>query len=286
MMRKKKTLNLKEDKTRRVNKRKEEQKSPFKLFIELILSFLMIPVHIIKALFYVFKAAKEKTAEISVNKKRESVKAVYSEFAVIKTENGDFNKFEEKIISSDSKIGIILGARGSGKSALGIKLLENLYSKSKKNCVAMGFHAEVLPSFIASCDNISQIKNNSYVLIDEGGVLFSSRDSMSNANKLLSDLILVARHKSLSILFISQNSSNLDVNILRQADYLLLKPSSLLQMDFERKKIKEIYVETAKEFEKYKETKGLTYIYSDDFRGFITNPLPTFWKEGLSKSFK
>jgi hypothetical protein len=90
----------------------------------------------------------------------------------------------------------------------------------------------------------------------------------------------------LSILFISQNSSNLDVNIIRQADFLVLKPSALLQKNFERKIIQEIYEKSSKGFEKFKEVKGLTYIYSDKFLGFISNSLPSFWSRGISKSFR
>ena len=150
----------------------------------------------------------------------------------------------------------------------------------------MGFKKEDLPSWIESVDSAEQIKPNSYVLIDEGGILFSSRKSMTNANKILSDLILISRHKNLTILFISQNSSNLEINAIRQADFLALKPNSLLQKDFERKKIKEIYDEVGSLFEKYKEDKGLTYIYSNEFKGFISNPLPSFWNKNLSKEFR
>jgi hypothetical protein len=96
---------------------------------------------------------------------------------------------------------------------------------------------------------------------------------------------LIARHKNLSVLFISQNSSNLDVNILRQADCMLLKPSSLLQKDFERKKITEIYEEVKEDFQRLKDHKGLTYIYSEEYRGFVENDLPSFWSQGISKSF-
>jgi len=165
-------------------------------------------------------------------------------------------------------------------------MLENIYSKKKSKCFAMGFRKEDLPSWIESVESTEQIKPNSYVLIDEGGILFSSRKSMTNANKILSDLILISRHKNLTILFISQNSSNLEINAIRQADFLALKPNSLLQKDFERKKIKDIYDEAGDLFEKYKEDKGLTYIYSNEFKGFISNPLPSFWNKNLSKEFR
>ena len=108
---------------------------------------------------------------------------------------------------------------------------------------------------------------------------------MSNSNKLLSQILFIARHKDLSIIFISQNSSNIEINTIRQADYIALKPSSLLQKDFERKKIKEIYEEVEKEFEKYKEDKGLTYIYSHNYKGFVSNPLPSFWNIKVSKAY-
>ncbi len=209
----------------------------------------------------------------------------YVPFTTIKAVNGNFQNFENMLSKKDSTIGIILGARGSGKSAFGLKLLENLHAKSGRKIFALGFKTSELPHWIHSIEDIELIENNSYVLIDEGGILFNARQGFSDANQLLSKLLLIARHKDLSIMFISQNSSNLEINAIRQADYLVLKPSSLLQLDFERKKIKEIYVEAADDFAKFKRTKGLTYIYSDTFKGFVSNPLPTFWTTRISKSF-
>ena len=199
---------------------------------------------------------------------------------------GEYGKWFKKIGESDSQIGIILGARGSGKTAIGVKFLENIYSKYKKKCFAWGFSAKEFPSWINVISDINQLENDSIVLIDEGGILFNSRSSMSNANKILSELIMIARHKNLSVLFISQNSSNLEVNILRQADFLVLKPSSLLQKEFERSIIQKIYTNTEEKFKEYSENLGLAYIYSGTFKGFVSNPLPSFWKENISKSFK
>jgi len=189
-------------------------------------------------------------------------------------------------MGKESVIGIIIGARGSGKSAIGMKFLENFRSKTNKNIYAMGFRKQDIPNWIDVVDNVSEIENDSVILIDEGGITFSSRKSMSNANQLLSELLMIARHKNLSVLFITQNSSNLEINVLRQADFLIMKPSSLLQKDFERKIIKKIYEDVAEDFEKHNEELGLTYIHSDKFRGFVTNELPSFWSKKVSKAFK
>lgn len=217
--------------------------------------------------------------------KRKRIGAKYSALTLLSEQEGSFKEWMKKMESSESTIGIILGARGTGKTAFGIRLLENIHARYRRPCVALGFEESALPYFITPVATPKDIPNNSLVLIDEGGILFNSRRSMSNANKLLSQLLLIARHKDLSILFISQNSSNLEVNILRQADFLVLKPSSLMQKDFERKMIQKIYSSIATEFKTLSEARGATYIYADTFRGFVSNTLPSFWSEGLSKGF-
>ncbi|MBW2963272.1 AAA family ATPase, partial [Candidatus Woesearchaeota archaeon] len=212
--------------------------------------------------------------------------AQYSPLQQVESLQGNVKNFESHLFTKDSTIGIILGARGSGKSAIGMKLLENFKKKTQKNIYAMGFRNEDLPSWISVVSDIKEIQNDSVILIDEGGITFSSRKSMSNANQLLSQLLFIARHKNLSILFITQNSSNLEVNVLRQADFLILKPSSLLQKDFERKIISDIYSKVGKGFLDHQNIQGLTYIHSDKFQGFISNELPSFWNTKVSKAFK
>ena len=234
------------------------------------------------------KYRAEKAAEQETERKeqqRPKVEAMYSNVAEVQPLQGTFSSFEGKLLHNKSTIGLILGARGTGKSALGMRLLENVAAKTTKKVYAMGFQPESLPPWISVVHSIDEIKNNSVILIDEGGIEFSSRKAMSNPNKLLSEILLIARHKDLSVIFITQNSANLEINAIRQADYLLLKPSSLLQKDFERKKIKEMYSEVEKEFSELKGEVGLTYVYADNYRGFVTNNLPSFWSEGVSKGY-
>ena len=275
-------------------KKRRKKKSHFwKYFGKTLFFIIKIPYYLVMGIIYlikgIIKLSKKravKSQENKIKKKRESIKAKYTPFKIIETISGDYKNWFDKTIDSDSQIGIILGARGSGKTGIGVKMLENIYSRHKEKCFAIGFKPNEFPSWIKVVLDISELENDSWVLIDEGGILFNSRSSMSNANKLLSQLILVARHKNINILFISQNSSNLDINILRQADFLILKKSSLLQRDFERKIIQKIYLGSKDKFEKYGNDKGLAYIYSEKFMGFVSNALPSFWKEGISKSFK
>ena len=243
------------------------------------------------AILFTSKKVNEKRAEKAETKKapaknRPKTKAKYASLKDLKPIKGKVTTFEKFFHNSESTIGLILGARGTGKSAIGLKLLENIHAKTGKQVYAIGFNAKDMPSWINTTETPEDVENDSVVLIDESGISFSSRKSMSNANQLLSSLLMIARHKNISVLFITQNSSNLEVNVLRQADFLVMKPSSLMQKDFERKKIKEVYEAMEPEFESLKGTTGLTYIHSDKYQGFTTNELPSFWSTKVSKAFR
>jgi hypothetical protein len=245
--------------------------------------------YLMKKLFQKVKESLQKAEKIKAKKKisknKPKVEAKYHELKEIKKKLGKISDFKRKLYTNKSTIGIILGARGTGKSAIGMCLLENFKVKTNKRSYALGFKEESLPQWIKVISDVEQIKNNSVILIDEGGIEFSSRKAMSKGNKILSEILLIARHKDLSVIFIAQNSANLEINAIRQADYLVLKPSSLLQKDFERKKIKDIYEEISEEFKDYKSNKGATYIYCEDYLGFVSNSLPSFWGEKVSKGY-
>jgi len=216
---------------------------------------------------------------------RPQIEPLHDPLTELKNKKGELSAFEKKIFTNNSMIGLILGARGTGKSAIGMRLLENFKVQTTKKIYALGFKEETLPDWIQVIQDINELQNDSVLLIDEGGIEFSSRKSMSDGNKLLSELLLISRHKNLSVLMITQSSSNLEINAIRQADYLIMKPSSLLQKDFERKKIKDIYESVNQDFEELKDDLGLTYIYGSNYAGFVSNSLPSFWDEKVSKGY-
>jgi hypothetical protein len=263
-------------------KRAKKKPDRMRIFRAIGASFALFGRLLARLVRAIHRASARNAKRIVATRQKPLGKPHVDPFMLIEAETGSLGEFTR--VFERSTIGIILGARGTGKTALGLRILENI--AHLRPCVAMGFEASSLPRWIEPITSIDAVPNTSCVLIDEGGVLFGSRSSMSEANKLLSELILISRHKDLAIVFISQNSSNLEVNVLRQADYLLLKPASLLQLDFERKIIEKVYCSAKKGFEKHKATTGLVYVYSDAFRGFARNSIPSFWGDDLSKQFK
>ncbi|MCL6500824.1 MAG: hypothetical protein K6T16_02210 [Candidatus Pacearchaeota archaeon] len=204
-------------------------------------------------------------------------------FFIVHTDGGSFEGFYNKIVRY-SLITLITGKRGSGKTSLGMTLLAVLNSFGKK-CYAIGFDKAKLPNWLKKSETLEKVPNNSAVLVDEGAIVYSSRDSMKDSNKMLGKLMAIARHKNLSLVLIAQNSAMLDVNVLRLADVLLLKEPSLLQTEFERKALQKIYEKIKPLFQKQQQREKFFYVWSDEFQGLLGYELPKFWNESISKSF-
>lgn len=204
------------------------------------------------------------------------------DFELVKEVNGDFNNFADRMRKS-SLIMLIIGKRGSGKTALGFKLLELLAGRRKAYYIGNA----KLPWWVKQVDSVDDVKNDSLVLVDEGALSYSARDSMSKSNKFLGKLMAIARHKNLSLIIITQNSAMLDLNVVRLADTLFFKEISLLQARFERKAIGDLFNKVQGVFKKIAdgEREKYAYIIDDDFEGMVSFSLPGFWSDNLSKSY-
>ncbi|MEM4259244.1 MAG: zonular occludens toxin domain-containing protein [Candidatus Pacearchaeota archaeon] len=253
---------------------------------------------IIKGIFWIFakiitsifKLTKRKMKESSEKRKlRKSPiynkKAMFEPFEVLHKISGNYSNSEHRI-HNDSVIALIFGKRGSGKSALGFRLLENIHHKTARKCFVLGVdERESMPEWINPIEKIEDVPNGSVVLVDEGAVSFSARESMSKSNKGLSSILAIARHKNLTILFITQNTGMIDKNVLKMSDILLVKQGSLLQLEMERPEIRKFYEKAESLFEKLEgDKRQYVYLIDSDFEGALSHTLPSFWTETLSKN--
>ncbi len=203
----------------------------------------------------------------------------------VMTEKGDFESFLRSLFRN-SLIILITGKRGSGKSALGMALLENINRHTRKRCYALGYDGAKLPRWIRKAQKLEDVADNSIALVDEGAIAFFSREAMKEPNKVLSKIMALARHKNLSLILIAQSSAMIDLNVIRLADVIMLKEPSLLQAKFERRAIREMYEKVEPIFKQTTEREKYFYVWSDEFEGLVSFGLPTFWSEGISKAFK
>lgn len=235
-------------------------------------------------MFDFLKEYKKKRAEKKRITQIDRFKTAINNFEVNSQKRGDFKEFIQQF-RDHSLIMLIIGRRGAGKTALGMKLVETGAILRKRSYV-IGFSNSKVPSWVKKVESLEEIPNNSLVLIDEAGISFSARSSMKTANKNLAELLAIARHKNLSLIFITQNSAMLDLNVLRLCDILLFKEPSLLQTRFERKGLQDMYNNVGKAFDTTEKKKEHFYIVSDDFEGLVRTGLPSFWNESISKAFR
>ncbi len=231
-----------------------------------------------------------KSAYKGIKKQKVKMNPVYKkppkpeQLEIVKKISGDYDLTNQRF-NEDSIIALVFGKRGSGKSALGFRLLENIHCQTKRPCYVLGVSETLLPKWIKSTESINDVQNNSIVLVDEGAIAFGSRSSMTSKNKELAGLLAIARHKNLSIIFITQNTGMLDKNILKLADILLIKEGSLLQLEMERKEIKKFYEKAKEAISDLKgEKRSYAYVLDNDFEGVISHSLPSFWSTNLSKN--
>lgn len=211
-------------------------------------------------------------------------KAMFDPLAILEEISGDY-KISEKRIHNDSLISLIFGKRGSGKSALGFRLLENIHNKTGRKCFVLGVSQENMPEWISPIEKIEDAPQSSAVLVDEGAVAFNARESMSKANKGLAGILAVARHKNLTVFFITQNTGMIDKNVLKLSDMLLVKQGSLLQLEMERPEIRKFYEKAEASFKKLEgDKRQYVYLIDGDFEGTVSHSLPSFWTESLSRN--
>lgn len=213
-------------------------------------------------------------------KKKKQEKPI--DFIIIEQISGNYEDFKNRLKNS-SLIILITGKRGSGKTALGFKLLDVLRGNRKLYYLGEG----KIPKFIKKVSDIKNVKNNSILLVDEAAITYSSRSSMKQANKVLGELMAIARHKNLSLIIITQNSAMIDLNVMRLSDTIIFKEPSLLQSRFERKSILDLFKKAEEQFKKINsvERKKHFYVIDDEFEGILGFSLPEFWSDKISKSF-
>jgi len=186
--------------------------------------------------------------------------------------------------------GIITGGRGKGKSALGYRILEYLHWQVPVCVVGLPKAArQYLPDYIHMFATIEEVPPGYAVLVDEGYLGFHARRSMAEANVEISQIINLSRQRNQTIIVVTQEARQIDINIVSQTDILILKKPSMLQSKFERGPLRDFVDEANAAFLPIpkKDMKKYSYVIADEaeFKGLMENSLPSFWRPALSHIF-
>ena len=184
---------------------------------------------------------------------------------------------------------VILGRRGSGKTALGHRLLELSRFRSLPYVLGMSQQAiKDLPEWLGVINTPDEAPMGATILVDEAQLMFNTRDSQKQKNREIGDIIYLSRQNQQTLIFISQQARTLDKNIASTPDVVIVKEPEPLQVKFERREINEIIKLATEKFNTIKMDRmkwSLVYSPACNFFSMLTNELPSYWSDKLSKAY-
>jgi predicted AAA+ superfamily ATPase len=241
---------------------------------------------------------RQKRAEEIMQNWAASMKQVFSER---KKETGEITKvslLRPLVLEKDNSwlktvihpsVVLVLGKRGSGKSALGYRLLELFRYRLTPHVIGIPTRAQkLLPDWIGVDQELDEIPQASIVLIDEAYLSYHSRESFKTKSKEMSQLVNLSRQRNQTLIFITQEARQIDKNIASQANVVVFKEPAILQSKFERPELNDIIVQAKLAFSDLSgDKRGWAYVYSPDadFIGLMESALPTLWSIELSHAF-
>jgi len=185
---------------------------------------------------------------------------------------------------------LIVVKPGSGKSALGYFLLEKL--RYRANCYVVNLPKTAhrhLPSWLGVVTSLEDAPFGAVLLVDEAALHFSARMSQSQKNQRLLEVISLARQREQIIIFIAQEASYVDINILRGLSTLIIKESSPLQVFLERGELKEFIRKAEEEFKKIDDDNKRNWAYIAfspcGYKGMARGTKPDFFTDELSRCY-
>ena len=136
---------------------------------------------------------------------------------------------------------LILGKRGSGKSALAYRVLESFRYALSPYVVGVPAQArELLPDWIGVAPTLENLPAKSIALVDEAYLSYHARGSQAAASRSMSQALNLSRQRDQTLIFVSQESRQVDKNIASSANVVVFKELGMLQLEFDRRELNKV----------------------------------------------
>lgn len=184
-----------------------------------------------------------------------------------------------------SKIVTIIGARDSGKTATSGWIMQELHERNlhkKIYWVKKGAtRPKGFPKYINVVDDIDDVPNDSFAVIDETAIKYKAREHWSDINKDFISRLVILRHKGISVVLLTQHIKLIDIGIRRLSDIMIYKFGAKIMRDDE--KIDSDIV-LARERLKPKEKEECLIEAGNQLFKF-SHGLPEWWNDYISKAY-
>ena len=186
----------------------------------------------------------------------------------------------------------VFGHRRQGKTALTWRLVEDAHDGGRQ---VVGFQLpakakKALTKWVKFAETIDEVRKarGAVVVCDEAALKAHARRASSDFNLSIVQLIAISGQNDQQLYYVCQHGRQLDVGIVMDADLMLFKKPSKLHILFSRPELRDVLTRVRARFEAQKgDTRRWTYVvdWHEGREGFLTNKLPTFWTDDLSRSF-
>lgn len=136
-------------------------------------------------------------------------------------------------------------------------------------------------------DPDEDLPEHAAILIEEAALLLYARKHGADLNQWISKILGACGQKGQIIVFLSHHTRKIDVNVILDMDLWALKQPSYWHAEFERREVKKIVKRAYEYFEDMllEDARKQAYLFGGtSYDGVpISNPLPSFWCEELSK---
>ena len=140
---------------------------------------------------------------------------------------------------------------------------------------------------VTTVDKVNRMKP-SIIIVDEAAFIAGSRDAMSSTNKQWLKLIAICRHKDHLLIFIHQQSRQLDVQIMMDADLVMMKRPTQLHIREARTSFAPEIQEAYDLFNRMRgDTRKKVFVvdYHYGAKALLPAYMPTWWNSKVSKAY-
>jgi len=183
---------------------------------------------------------------------------------------------------------VIVGPRNSGKSHLGQRLLDQRRVRSAPYVLGPSSLRRLLPKEIGVVQRLEDVPHGAAVLIDEAYIAFGARISMTAAGRIIGQMVNLSRQRGWSLIFVTQDSRQLDVNVISQADVIAIKGVSEIGREYERRELRPFTERARPAFATIQgDQRPWTWVHSEKtgFSGLVRHEPASYWREALSNAF-
>ena len=210
---------------------------------------------------------------------------------------GEFDWVDEEweAILQHPRIFLITGHKGMGKSCMGYALLEYYAKKYGLKAFLVNTKGrpippekyKLLPEWITVVNDPMEIPSNSVALFDEVYQKYHARTTYSATSTIHDQIVELSRQKNQTLIYVAQQASKIDRNIVGAVDVLCIKKPTLLRVRYERDELHEFSEKAKKYFSRISKLDNparYVYIYdlNTDSEYFKTISPPSFWSKELS----